>query len=108
MLGREGSAVMEALKRARQGIFKRIEQSEVLGNGLGYTAAGHAAWPFGGIFRRQAAVTMNAGWKMAWLSCTALGMGRAVGSGFPVYYTLLTLTGIDHPAAIVSICMPAR
>ena len=100
MLGREGSAVMEALKRARQGIFKRIEQSEVLGQWSGVYCCGTCSVA---LWRHLSASGSSDDERrlengLAELHRSRDGQGRW--KRFPFYYTLLTLTGIDHPAVI--------
>lgn len=99
-LGVDTPVIKTALKRARQGIFKRIEQSEVQGQWSGVYCCGTcsvALW-------RHLAVSGEVDDRrriengLAELRRARDGEGRW--RRFPFYYTLLALSDMDHPAAI--------
>lgn len=97
-LGVDTPAIQTALNRARQGIFKRIEQSEAQGQMAGVYCCGTctvALWRhLSASGEEEDARRMEHG--LAELRHNRDGEGRW--RRFPFYYTLLALAEIDHPA----------
>lgn len=98
-LGVETAETRRALARARQGIFRRIEQSEAQGEFSGVYCCGTcsvALWRHLS-FSGAAEDTRRIENGLAVLQNCRDGKGRW--RRFPFYYTLLALLGMDHAAA---------
>ncbi|HEX9018869.1 MAG TPA: hypothetical protein VF806_06765 [Anaerolineaceae bacterium] len=102
-LGVDTPETRAALKQARQGIFKRIEQSEAQGQMSGVYCCGTcsvALWRhLSTSGEENDARRLESG--LAELRRSRDGEGRW--RRFPFYYSLLALTGIDHPSVIAEI-----